>query len=100
MVALVAPVPLLLIAGEADSTVPLSDARRLADAAGPSAELWTVADAEHSRAHETAGQDYERRVTDHLRMAFRTPATTITTGNATYNRRAGVAAVDSGASPR
>ena len=71
VVALLERVPLLLIAGEADSTVPLSDARRLASAAGPSAELWTVPGADHSRAHEIAGQDYERRVTDHLRMAFR-----------------------------
>jgi fermentation-respiration switch protein FrsA (DUF1100 family) len=68
---LVEPVPLLLIQGEADTTVPLADARRLAAAAGSSAELWTVPGAEHSRSHAVAGQDYERRVTDHLRMAFR-----------------------------
>ena len=71
VVALVAPVPLLLIAGEADTTVPVADARRLADAAGPSAALWTVPGADHSGAHSVARQDYERRVTDHLRMAFR-----------------------------
>lgn len=71
VVGLVAPVPLLLIAGEADTTVPLEDARRLAAAAGPIAELWTVAGAEHSDSHATAPQDYERRVTDHLRVAFR-----------------------------
>ncbi|HET8784071.1 MAG TPA: alpha/beta fold hydrolase [Candidatus Limnocylindrales bacterium] len=68
---LVEPVPLLLIQGEADRTVPLADARRLAAVAGPSGELWTVPEADHSRSHAVAGQDYERRVTDHLRMAFR-----------------------------
>ena len=71
VVGLVEPVPLLLIHGEADTTVPLEAGRRLAAAAGPSATHWTVPDADHSRSHQVAGQDYERRVTDHLRMAFR-----------------------------
>jgi fermentation-respiration switch protein FrsA (DUF1100 family) len=71
VIGLVAPVPLLLIQGEADTTVPLEDARRLAAAGGATAALWTVAGADHSRSHATAPQDYERRVTDHLRMAFR-----------------------------
>ncbi len=35
MIGLVEPVPLLLIHGEADTTVPLEDGRRLAAAAGP-----------------------------------------------------------------
>jgi pimeloyl-ACP methyl ester carboxylesterase len=72
VVGLVAPVPLLLIQGEADTTVPLEDARRLAAAGGPTTALWTVPGADHSRSHAVAPQDYERRVTDHLRMAFRT----------------------------
>jgi fermentation-respiration switch protein FrsA (DUF1100 family) len=72
VIGLVAPVPLLLINGEADTTVPVEDARRLAAAAGPTTELWTVPGADHSRSHAVAAQDYERRVTDHLRMAFRT----------------------------
>ena len=72
VIGLVAPVPLLLIHGEADTTVPIEDARRLSAAAGPIAELWTVPGADHSRSHAVAAQDYERRVTDHLRMAFRT----------------------------
>jgi pimeloyl-ACP methyl ester carboxylesterase len=71
VVGLVEPVPLLLIHGEADTTVPLEDGRRLAAAAGPSATHWTVPGADHGRSHEVAGQDYERRVTDHLRVAFR-----------------------------
>ncbi|MGZ9275893.1 MAG: alpha/beta hydrolase [Candidatus Limnocylindrales bacterium] len=70
VVGLVAPVPLLLIHGEADTTVPLADARRLVAAAGPTAEHWFVPGAEHSQAHAVASQDYERRVTDFLRVAF------------------------------
>ena len=40
VIGLVEPVPLLLIHGEADTTVPLADGRRLASAAGPSAAHW------------------------------------------------------------
>ena len=71
VIGLVEPVPLLLIHGEHDTTVPLDAARRLAEAAGPSAILWTVPGAEHSAGHAVAGQDYERIATDHLRMAIR-----------------------------
>lgn len=68
---LVEPVPLLLIHGAADTTVPLADGQRLADLAGPGATHWIVPGADHSQAHATAGQDYERRVTDFLRVALR-----------------------------
>ena len=71
VIGLVEPVPLLLIHGEADTTVPIAEGRRLAALAGPHAEHWTVPGADHSGAHAVAGQDYERRVTDFLRMAFR-----------------------------
>lgn len=71
VIGLVEPVPLLLIHGEADATVPVEDGRRLAAAGGPSTQHWTVPGADHSSAHAVAPQDYERRVTDHLRMAFR-----------------------------
>lgn len=72
VVGLVEPLPLLLIHGEADTTVPIADGRRLAAMAGPSAQHWVVPGAEHSGAHVTAGPDYERRVEDFLRMAFAT----------------------------
>lgn len=72
VIGLVEPVPLLLIHGEADSTVPVEDGRRLAAAAGSSTQHWTVPGADHSASHAVAPQDYERRVTDHLRVAFRT----------------------------
>ena len=70
MVALVEPVPLLLIHGEADRTVPLDDGRRLAIAAGPAAEHWTVPGADHAASHVTMPQEYETRVTETLRSAF------------------------------
>ena len=71
VIGLVEPVPLLLIHGDADTTVPLADGQRLVSLAGPGAEHWVVAGADHSQAHATAGQDYERRVVDFLRVAFR-----------------------------
>jgi fermentation-respiration switch protein FrsA (DUF1100 family) len=67
---LVDPVPVLLIHGTADTTVPIADGRRLASAAGPATIHWEVPDAEHSRSHATAPEDYERRVTAFLRDAF------------------------------
>ncbi len=69
VIGLVEPVPLLLIHGSADSTVPIADGRRLATMAGPSAEHWVVDGADHSGGHATAQQDYEQRVEDFLRVA-------------------------------
>jgi uncharacterized protein len=71
VIGLIEPVPLLLIHGSDDSTVPVAEGQRLMALAGPSTEHWIVEGADHSRAHAVAGQDYERRVTDFLRMAFR-----------------------------
>ena len=70
IVGLVAPVPLLLIHGAADTTVPPADGERLAEAAGPSAEHWVVPGAEHSRAHATDPAGYELRVSTFLQDAF------------------------------
>ena len=70
VIGLVEPVPLLLIHGDADTTVPIADGRRLAALAGPSAQHWVIPGAEHSGGHAAAPQDYERRVADFLRMAF------------------------------
>jgi pimeloyl-ACP methyl ester carboxylesterase len=72
VIGLLETMPLLLIHGTADRTVPIADGRRLAALAGPNAEHWVVPDADHSAAHAVAGQDYERRVADFLRRAFRT----------------------------
>ena len=71
VIGLVEPVPLLLIHGDADQTVPIADGRRLAALAGPSAEHWVIAGAGHRAGHVVAGQVYERRLTDFLRLAFR-----------------------------
>ncbi len=70
IIGLLDPVPLLLIHGDADRTVPIADGRRLAALAGPSAQHWVVPGADHSAGHATAAQDYVRRVGDFLRMAM------------------------------
>ncbi len=44
--------PLLLIHGEADSIVPVSQARRLARAAGPTCQAVTLPGVEHVQAYE------------------------------------------------
>ena len=70
VIGLVEPVPLFLIHGDADDTVPIADGRRLGAMAGLSARHWVVAGAGHSGSHRTAMEDYEQRTTDFLRMAI------------------------------
>lgn len=70
VIGLLESMPLLLIHGEDDVTVPIADGRRLASLAGPAAEHWVVPGAGHSGSHAVARDDYERRVTDFLRLAF------------------------------
>jgi pimeloyl-ACP methyl ester carboxylesterase len=62
--------PVLLIHGTADTTVPIRAARRLAERGGPGVARWEVADAEHSAGHRTAPSAYEAAVTAALRRAF------------------------------
>jgi hypothetical protein len=71
VVGLLERLPLLLIHGEADTTVPMQEGRRLAALAGSGSEHWVVPGAGHSGSHAVAGADYERRVSDFLRLAFR-----------------------------
>jgi pimeloyl-ACP methyl ester carboxylesterase len=71
VIGLLESLPLLLIHGDADTTVPIADARRLAALAGPASAQWIVPGAGHSAGHAVAGEDYEKRVTDFLRIAFR-----------------------------
>ena len=71
VIGLLESLPLLLIHGDADTTVPIADGRRLAALAGPAAEHWVVPGADHSAGHAVAGADYELRVTNFLRLAFR-----------------------------
>ncbi len=70
IVGLVAPLPLLLIHGAADRTVPAADGRRLAALAGPTAEHWEVAGAEHGKARSAAPEQWDERVTRFVRQAF------------------------------
>lgn len=70
VIGLLEGIPLLLISGAADSTVPIADARRLAAAAPDGTTHWIVPGADHGRAHEVDPRGYEARVTDHLRAAF------------------------------
>jgi pimeloyl-ACP methyl ester carboxylesterase len=70
VVGLLEGTPLLLISGDVDTTVPLADARRLAEAAPTGTTLWIVPGAEHGRAHTTDPAGYESRVTDHLRHSY------------------------------
>jgi pimeloyl-ACP methyl ester carboxylesterase len=71
VVGLLEPVPLLLIAGEEDRTVPLAATQRLAGAAGPSHRLLVVPGADHSAGHRTDPARYEGEVAALLREAFR-----------------------------
>ena len=70
IVALVDPVPLLLIHGAADRTVPPAAGRRLAAAAGPSAEHWEVAGGGHGETRAAAPEEWDLRVSRFLRRAF------------------------------
>jgi pimeloyl-ACP methyl ester carboxylesterase len=63
-------VPVLLIHGDADETVPLEEGRRLLAVAGGNVEQWVVPGAAHSRAHATGPRAYEERVSEFLRSAL------------------------------
>jgi dipeptidyl aminopeptidase/acylaminoacyl peptidase len=60
-IARIAPRPVLIVHGDADGLVPLSDAEQL-KAAGPSSELWVVHGAGHGGSYGTAPQAYTERV--------------------------------------
>jgi pimeloyl-ACP methyl ester carboxylesterase len=70
IIGLTEPVPLLLIHGAADSTVPLAAGNRLAAAAGPNAEHLVIPGAGHTGGHWAAPAEYEARVEAFLRRAF------------------------------
>jgi fermentation-respiration switch protein FrsA (DUF1100 family) len=64
------PRPLLIIHGDADLATPLSQARELYAAAGEPKQLWIVPGAHHVACHDTARDEYERRVTAFFRAAL------------------------------
>lgn len=70
IVGLVEPVPLLLIHGTADRTVPIRAGRRLAAAAGPSAVHWEVAGADHDEARSIDPAQWDERVIRFVRQGF------------------------------
>ena len=69
-VTLVEDVPLLLIHGEADRTVPIRDGRRLADAAPPGTRHVVIPGADHGEGHAVDPARWEAEVAAHLRPAF------------------------------
>ncbi len=70
MVSLLEDVPLLLVHGEADRTVPIRDGRRLAAAAPEGTRHLVIPGADHGEGHATDPVAYEASVQDILRGAF------------------------------
>lgn len=70
MLPLLEDLPVLLIHGEADTTVPPADGRRLAALGGRGTEHWVVPLAGHAAAHATDPAVYEARVEAFLRRVF------------------------------
>ncbi len=71
MVPLLEDVPLLLIHGTADRTLPIKHARRLVAAAPAGTRGLEIRGADHGRAHAVDPARYEAAVTELLRAAFR-----------------------------
>jgi pimeloyl-ACP methyl ester carboxylesterase len=70
VIGLVAPVRLLLVSDEDDTTVPVEHGRRLAAQAGPAAEHWVVPGAGHGRARATDPAGWDARIGSFLRRSF------------------------------
>jgi fermentation-respiration switch protein FrsA (DUF1100 family) len=70
-VAAIAPRPLLLIHGEADTLIRIHHAHALYSAAAEPKELWVVPEIEHARAIETHSEAYHQRVADFFRRSLR-----------------------------
>ena len=70
VIGLLEDVPLLLIHGDQDGTVPIRDARRLAAAAPEGTRHLVIEGADHGRGHAVAPGLYEAAVTRLLREAF------------------------------
>jgi dipeptidyl aminopeptidase/acylaminoacyl peptidase len=57
-----APVPILIIAGEGDTLIPADNGRKLYAAAHEPKELWIIPHADHGGTLAAAGSAYEKRV--------------------------------------
>lgn len=69
-VGLIEDVPLLLIHGEADRTVPIRDARRLVEAAPPGTRHVVIPGADHGEGHAVDPARWEAEVAGLIRPAF------------------------------
>ncbi|MBI4347519.1 MAG: alpha/beta fold hydrolase [Elusimicrobia bacterium] len=58
----ISPRPLLFIAGELDTLMPLDDVRELYERAGRPKDLWVIDGAAHGKCWKTAGQSYRDRL--------------------------------------
>lgn len=67
-----APRPVLIMHGEADEAIPVSEAHRLYHAAREPKELWTVPHARHRQIEDVAPEEYRRRVIEFFNRAFAT----------------------------
>jgi fermentation-respiration switch protein FrsA (DUF1100 family) len=70
MIGLIEDVPLLLIHGDADRTVPMRDADRLVAAAPDGTRHLVIEGADHTQGHHLDAERYEGAVTGLLREAF------------------------------
>jgi len=70
VIGLLEDLPLLLIHGDADRTVPIRDATRLAAAAPSGSRQLVIRGADHGEGHRVDPQGYEAAVSDLLRGAF------------------------------
>ncbi len=62
LIAIIAPKPVLIIAGEGDKLIPADNGRKLYAAAHEPKELWLIPGAEHGATLAAAGSEYEKRV--------------------------------------
>jgi len=62
VIAKIAPVPVLIIAGEGDALIPADNGRKLFSAAREPKELWMIPNADHGATMAAAGSAYEKRV--------------------------------------
>jgi pimeloyl-ACP methyl ester carboxylesterase len=70
IIGLLEDLPVLLVSGGADRTVPPAAADRLVAAGGPGVQAWRVPGAGHGRAHATDPGGWEARVGGLLRREF------------------------------
>lgn len=70
-VAKIAPRPVLIVQGDSDPRMPVSEGRSLYEAAGEPKELWIVQGMDHIGAREIDAQVYERRIGEFFGKALK-----------------------------